>query len=151
MLTNQAIVKINIATWGVSILTAVIFTLIAVFCENQYIEIEPEGIIGIATLLGTFSFTMTGFIAAIGAYIISVSDKTSFLKWRQQGYINIFYHLYGQSIVFLLVTFLLCMVAIIMPFNVALTILKCGLYIIILNIIHIILITVITLGQMQKK
>lgn len=101
MLTNQAIVKINIATWGVSILTAVIFTLIAVFCENQYIEIKPEGIIGIATLLGTFSFTMTGFIAAIGAYIISVSDKTSFLKWRQQGYINIFYHLYGQSIVFI--------------------------------------------------
>ncbi|KEM08279.1 putative membrane protein [Escherichia coli 6-319-05_S1_C1] len=38
-----------------------------------------------------------------------------------------------------------------MPFNVALTILKCGLYILILNIIHIILITVITLGQMQKK
>lgn len=38
-----------------------------------------------------------------------------------------------------------------MPFNVALTILKCGLYILILNIIHIILITVITLGQMQKN
>lgn len=101
MLTNQAIVIINLATWGVSILIAVVFSLIAVFCENQYIEIKPEGIIGIATLLGTFSFTMTGFIAAIGAYIISVSDKTSFLRWRQQGYINIFYHIWAEHCFFI--------------------------------------------------
>lgn len=151
MLTNRTIKVINIITWVVSTLIAVVLFSIAIFCNTQYVVIKDESIVGIATLLGTFGFTMTGFIAAIGAYIISVSDKESFLKWRQQGYIYIFYHIYGQSIVFLLMTFLLCMIAIITPLYLASIILKCGLYLLFLNIIHIILMTVITLGQMQKK
>lgn len=151
MLTNQTIKRVNLITWGVSILIAIILFSLAVLCNNQYIEITQGSVIGIATLLGTFSFTMTGFIAAIGAYIISVSDRQSFLKWKQQGYIYIFYHMYGQSIIFLLLSFLLCMVAIITPFNLAIAILKCGIYLLLLNILHIILMTVITLGQMQKK
>ncbi|ASM24320.1 hypothetical protein BVG89_23880 [Serratia marcescens] len=151
MLTNQTIEKINLITWGVSILIAIILSSLAVFCNNQYIEIKQESVIGIATLLGTFSFTMTGFIAAIGAYIISISDKQSFLKWRQRGYIYVFYHIYGQSIIFLLLSFLLCMIAIITPFHLSIDILKCGIYLLLLNILHIILMTVITLGQMQKK
>ncbi|MFJ5348881.1 hypothetical protein BV924_00925 [Pectobacterium odoriferum] len=151
MLTNQAIKITNLITWGVSIFISIFLSSLAIWCDNQYIEIKQENIIGIATLLGTFSFTMTGFIAAIGAYIISVSDKKSFLKWKQKGYIYIFYHIYGQSIVFLLISFLTCMAAIITPFYLGLTILKCGVYLLILNIMHIILMTIITLGQMQKK
>ncbi len=151
MLTNQSIKVISLITWVVSIIIAVCLFLFATFCKNDYVVLKDESIVGVATLLGTFGFTMTGFIAAIGAYIISVSDKKSFLKWRQQGYIYIFYHIYGQSIIFLLMTFLLCMLAIITPQNLASTILKCGLYLLLLNILHIILITVITIGQMQKN
>ena len=69
---------INIITWVVSTLIAVVLFSIAIFCNTQYVVIKDESIVGIATLLGTFGFTMTGFIAAIGAYIISVSDVSRY-------------------------------------------------------------------------
>ena len=60
------------------------------------------------SIVTSFSITMTGFIAAIGAYIISVSNKPSFALWRNAGYLKLFYHLYAASITFLLFTFSFC-------------------------------------------
>lgn len=150
MLTNTQIKVTNIITWVVSILLAVILVCSAIFSKSNFIIINETNITGAATLLGTFDFTMTGFIAAVGAYIISLTEKTSFLKWKQKGYVFVFYHFYAQSIIFLLISFILCMLSLVTTSSTALMILKYAVYLLPLNILHIILITVITLKQMQK-
>ncbi|NYB29296.1 hypothetical protein [Pantoea agglomerans] len=151
MLTSKTIEWANIITWMISILIASLLFCISIFFNNKLIVIDNNKIIGAATLLGTFSFTMTGFVAAIGAYIISISEKASFLKWKRGGYIYIFYHIYAQTIIFLLASFVLCMLSLITADALALTIIKLGLYLLPLNLLHIVAITIITLKQMQKS
>ncbi|HFG9425039.1 TPA: hypothetical protein ACGHKC_004569, partial [Salmonella enterica subsp. enterica serovar 1,4,[5],12:b:-] len=105
MLTNKQIKFFSALSWLVSIAIASILVFTAICTDSTFIIINKDNIIGAATLLGTFDFTMTGFIAAVGAYLISITGKVSFLKWSQEGYVSIFYNLYAQSIVFLLLSF----------------------------------------------
>ncbi|HGJ4739063.1 TPA: hypothetical protein ACJGQB_001359, partial [Salmonella enterica subsp. enterica serovar 1,4,[5],12:b:-] len=97
-----------------------------------------------------FDFTMTGFIAAVGAYLISITGKVSFLKWSQEGYVSIFYNLYAQSIVFLLLSFIACMLSIITAENISSLLLKCAFFIFPLNMSHILVLTIIALQQIKK-
>jgi len=150
MLTNTQIKFFSGLSWLVSIVIASILVFTAIYTDSTVIIINKDNIIGAATLLGTFDFTMTGFIAAVGAYIISITGKVSFLKWSQEGYVFIFYNLYAQSIVFLLLSFIGCMLSIITADNISNLILKCAIFIFPLNTAHILMLTVIALQQMKK-
>jgi hypothetical protein len=103
-------------------------------------------LIGIVT---SFSITMTGFIAAIGAYIISVSNNPSFRFWRSAGYLKLFYHLYAVSITFLLLTFSFCILMLLSGQVVIL--LKVILTLVLVNFIHIALITTSAINQTKNS
>lgn len=102
--------------------------------------------LGIVT---TFSITMTGFIAAIGAYLLSVSRNPTFSEWRNNGYLSIFFNLYGAAIIFLLATFgaslIMLMTGSTMWF------LKIILSLVVLNLLHIVLITYIVVSQSKAN
>ena len=102
-------------------------------------------ILGIVT---TFSITMTGFIAAIGAYLISVSRNPTFNEWRQNGYLTVFFNLYGASIIFLLVTFGVCLMMLLT--NMSVWWLKIILSLVIVNLVHIVSITYIVVSQSKS-
>lgn len=150
MLTNKKIKFFSALSWLVSIAIASILVFTAICTDSTFIIINKDNIIGAATLLGTFDFTMTGFIAAVGAYLISITRKVSFLKWSQEGYVSIFYNLYAQSIVFLLLSFIACMLSIITAENISSLLLKCAIFISPLNMSHILVLTIIALQQMKK-
>ena len=88
---------------------------------------------------------MTGFIAAIGAYLLVVSQTSAFSEWREEGYLSVFFHLYGAAIVFLLLTFGLCILMALD--NMGIGWLKLILCSVVLNLVHIILITFIVVSQ----
>ena len=111
-------------------------------------NIMPQNLPIILGFLTTFSITMTGFIAAIGAYLLTVSRSAAFTEWRDEGYLSIFFHLYGAAIVFLLLTFSLCVLMVLD--NMAIVWLKLILCLVILNFIHIILITFIAVNQAKS-
>jgi len=103
-------------------------------------------------LIGTitsFSITMTGFIAAIGAYILSVSNNPSFALWRNAGYLKLFYHLYAASITFLLFTFSFCILMLL--FGQTVILLKVILTLVIVNFIHIALLTTTAINQTKNS
>ncbi len=108
-------------------------------------RIMPSNLPTILGFLTTFSITMTGFIAAIGAYLLTVSRSPAFTEWREEGYLAIFFHLYGAAIVFLLLTFGLCVLMVLD--NMSIIWLKFILSSVVLNLIHIVLITFIVVNQ----
>ena len=107
--------------------------------------IMPSHLPTILGFITTFSITMTGFIAAIGAYLLAVSRSPAFSEWREEGYLSVFFHLYGAAIVFLLLTFGLCILMALD--NMTITWLKFILSSVILNLVHIIMITFIVVNQ----
>lgn len=107
--------------------------------------IMPNNLPTILGFITTFSITMTGFIAAIGAYLLAVSRSPTFSEWREEGYLSVFFHLYGAAIVFLLLTFGLCVLMALD--NMAIFWLKLILSSVVLNLVHIILITFIVVSQ----
>lgn len=150
MLTNSQIKFFSRLSWLVSTAFAFILVSVAACIDSTTIIINKDNTIGVATLLGTFDFTMTGFIAAVGAYIISITGKVSFLRWSQEGYVFIFYHLYAQSIVFLLLSFIACMLSIITVDNISNSTLRSAIFILPLNMAHILILTIIALQQVKK-
>ena len=106
----------------------------------------------INTLVGiitSFSITMTGFIAAIGAYILSISNSPTFMLWRNSGYLTIFYNLYAVSIIFLLITFSLCVLMLLSGYSLIWT--KVILCLVIVNFLHISLLTIAAINQSKKS
>ncbi|EPG7578011.1 hypothetical protein M0K77_002415 [Providencia rettgeri] len=106
----------------------------------------------ISTMLGivtTFSITMTGFIAAIGAYLLSISRSSTFSEWRNSGYLSVFFNLYGVTIVFSLVTFATCLMMLLTNMN--MWWLKIILSLVIVNLIQIISITYIVVCQAKAN
>ncbi len=111
--------------------------------------IMPSNLPVILGFVTTFSITMTGFIAAIGAYLFTVSRNPAFEEWRQEGYLSIFFHLYGAAIVFLLLTFSLCILMVLD--NMSINWLKWILSCVFLNLVHIMLITFIVVSQAKQQ
>ncbi|MDM5091069.1 hypothetical protein OB947_19535 [Aeromonas bestiarum] len=108
-------------------------------------KIQPTNITTILGIVTSFSITMTGFIAAIGAYLLSVSRNPTFSEWRNNGYLSIFFNLYGAAIIFLLGTFgasLMMLVA-----TGGMWWLKIILSLVVVNLIHVITITYIVVNQ----
>ncbi|MFB2827683.1 hypothetical protein [Aeromonas veronii] len=102
-------------------------------------------IIGIVT---SFSITMTGFIAAIGAYLLSISRSPAFSEWKNNGYLSVFFNLYGAAIIFLLATFGACLMMLLTQTTIYW--LKIVLSLVIVNLFHIISITYIVINQAKN-
>ncbi|HFK8542659.1 TPA: hypothetical protein ACG0QJ_001568 [Proteus mirabilis] len=111
--------------------------------------INPKDISVMLSIVTTFSITMTGFIAAIGAYLLSISRSPTFSEWRNKGYLSIFFNLYGATIVFLLVTFATCLMMLLTNMN--MWWLKLILSLVIVNLIHIVSITYIVVSQAKAN
>ncbi|HDY8135298.1 MULTISPECIES: hypothetical protein [Vibrio] len=137
--------------WGLSSLA--VFLVFGIYEGVVYMSgggslfprIMPSNIPVILGFVTTFSITMTGFIAAIGAYLLTVSRTPAFTEWREEGYLSVFFHLYGAAIVFLLLTFGLCILMALNNMNIVW--LKFILCTVLVNLIHIILITIIVVNQ----
>ncbi|GAA0820717.1 hypothetical protein GCM10009111_26620 [Colwellia asteriadis] len=112
-------------------------------------HIVPKNTDLLISILTSFSMTMTGFIAAIGAYILSVSNNPSFTLWRNAGYLKLFYHLYAAAITFLLFTFSLCILMLLSGQTIIW--LKIILTLIVVNFIHIALITTSAINQTKNS
>jgi len=151
-LTNKEIKLTCISLWGGSCLLVLFlyfgFGVLRHFFEMSFIVIKNESIKDIMTMLSGFSITMTGFIAAIGAYLLSISHKKSFIRWKVAGYLQVFYHLYLMCVFFLLITFILCIANSIIYSGVML--LKLALSFFAVNVIHIIFLTLIVVGQSRS-
>ncbi|KPM97653.1 hypothetical protein [Vibrio alginolyticus] len=149
MLTDRDERTWSIAVWIISLVTLFALYGICLLITNFGRPIFPniqEGNLG--TLLGivtSFSITMVGFIAAIAAYLLSISKNKAFNEWRASGYLTVFFNIYGASIVGLIGTFALCVIMLLDNMN--LFWLKLILSFVALNIIHILLTTYIVVNQ----
>jgi hypothetical protein len=153
MLTNKEIRNIQVQLWVCSFIFVIIGYLIYQgfdwWLDNSlFPNIKKNNISVLVGLVTTFSITMTGFIAAIGAYTLSISRSPNFTEWRNAGYLSIFYHLYAVSIVFLLLTFLLCIVVLLIGLK--LFLIKVILLCVLLNIIHIACLAYAVINQSKK-
>ncbi|WP_219079331.1 hypothetical protein [Vibrio parahaemolyticus] len=90
---------------GVPMILAIYHFIIWIKGTPFFPAINPANIPTMLGIVTTFSITMTGFIAAIGAYLLSVSRNPTFSEWRNNGYLSVFFNLYGAAIIFLLATF----------------------------------------------
>lgn len=136
--------------WFLSILAVSfvwIFYHMAVFIKGAplFPTIKPANIPTILGIVTSFSITMTGFIAAIGAYLLSVSKNSTFIEWRNSGYLSVFFNLYGAAIIFLLITFGACLMMLLV--GTTMWWLKLILSFVVINLIHIMLITYIVINQ----
>lgn len=124
-----------------------IYELVTYLLKNGSLfpQIMPKNIPIILGFITSFSITMTGFIAAIGAYLLSISRTAAFNEWREEGYLSIFFHLYGSAIVYLILTFTLCILMVLL--NMEMLWLKIILSSVILNLLHIAVITFIVINQ----
>ncbi|ARV75003.1 hypothetical protein [Vibrio campbellii] len=111
--------------------------------------IKPSNIPTLLGIVTTFSITMTGFIAAIGAYLLSVSRNPTFSEWRNNGYLSVFFNLYGAAIIFLLATFGACLMMLLA--GTTMWWLKIILSLVIVNLMHIVLITYIVVSQSKAN
>lgn len=144
----------SICIWVISLVLVPAFYFIYWLVTKGYDapifpHITKESINTLVGIITSFSITMTGFIAAIGAYILSISHIPSFKLWRNSGYLTIFYNLYAASIVFLLITFSLCILMLLSGYSLVWT--KAILCLVIVNFIHISLLTIAAINQSRKS
>jgi hypothetical protein len=154
MLTEKEIKRNSILIWIISLL--LVITIICTYWVINYFvdvpifpHIKDENIKLLIGIVTTFSITMTGFVAAIGAYTLSISNSASFNLWRNCGYLRLFYHLYAVSITSLLLTFSFCLLMLLN--GVSLYWLKLILSLVILNCIHIALLTASAINQAKNS
>jgi hypothetical protein len=150
--TNKLLFSVFI--WVTSLVLVPVFYLIYWLVTQGYDtpifpHITKASINTLVGIITSFSITMTGFIAAIGAYILSISHSPTFMLWRNSGYLTIFYNLYAVSIVFLLITFSLCILMLLSGYSLVWT--KVILCLVIVNFIHISLLTVAAINQSRKS
>jgi hypothetical protein len=63
--------------------------------------------INLSIVMATFSFTMLGFLAAIITVLFGMGQTHAFRKFREKGYLDLFFFIYLFSVVNLGLTFLL--------------------------------------------
>lgn len=134
---------------GVPIILGIYHLLFMWKGSSLFPAINPENISTMLGIITTFSITMTGFIAAIGAYLLSISRNPTFSEWRNKGYLTVFFNLYGVSIIFLLATFGTCLMMLLT--SMSMWWLKIVLSQVILNLIHIVAITYIVVSQAKAS
>lgn len=113
--------------------------------HGLFTVIKKSAFSAFISTISTYSVTMTGFIAAIGAYISSISHKPSYAKWRQAGYDKIFYNLYAATILVLLLIFSESIFMLLTGDS--LFVLKVILLSLVVSIIQIIFLTIIIVNQ----
>ncbi|WP_413453564.1 hypothetical protein [Erwinia persicina] len=152
MLTNKEIKYLNLMIWGGTLAFIIIFYILINIVKNtlpkEFIIFDKGSAKDIVAMVSGFSITMTGFVAAIGAYIISISGKPSFVSWKSEGYLSAFYHLYGLTIIFLLTSFLLCILNTLISSGSL--IIKILISTLLVNITHIIIMTYVIIIQSKK-
>jgi hypothetical protein len=153
-LSNKDISTFATVMWLASIMSAPAVLLIYwVVGRSSFSPIFPNitdsSIDLLLGVIATFSITMTGFIAAIGAYLLSVSSSPSFNLWRNAGYLKLFYHLYAAAITFLLLTFSFCVLALLL--GKVFIFLKITLALLLVNFAHIALITISAINQTNNS
>ncbi|EPP6378703.1 hypothetical protein ACUNB6_000010 [Vibrio alginolyticus] len=150
MLTDNEEKWWKIGVWGLSLLGVPIILafyhfIIWIKGTPFFPAINPANIPTMLGIITTFSITMTGFIAAIGAYLLSVSRNPTFSEWRSNGYLSVFFNLYGAAIIFLLATFGACLMMLLA--GTTMWWLKIILSLVIVNLLHVVLITYIVVSQ----
>ncbi|EJG0778054.1 hypothetical protein C4G25_RS04325 [Vibrio parahaemolyticus] len=130
---------------GVPMILAIYHFIIWIKGTPFFPAINPENIPTMLGIITTFSITMTGFIAAIGAYLLSVSRNPTFSEWRNNGYLSVFFNLYGAAIIFLLATFGACLMMLLA--GISMWWLKIILSLVVVNLMHVIVITYIVVSQ----
>jgi hypothetical protein len=153
-LSNKEIKSFALVMWLISALLSpallfIYWRITEYTGVSLFPNIVPKNADLLIGIITSFSITMTGFIAAIGAYILSVSNKPSFKIWRNAGYLKLFYHLYAASITFLLFTFSFCILMLLS--GQAVILLKVILTLVIVNFIHIALITTTAINQTKNS
>lgn len=156
MLTDKDEKWWKIGVWGLSLFSVPLILIIYhlfiwIHGEPLFPAINAKNIPTILSIITSFSITMTGFIAAIGAYLLSVSRTPTFSEWRNNGYLSVFFNLYGAAIVCLLITFATCLLMMLSVMT--MWWLKIIISLVILNLAHIILITgiVVNLAKVQDE
>lgn len=59
----------------------------------------------VATILASFAFTMLGFLAAVITILFIFLRARSFTKYKNKGFLDIFFSLYFVTIISLIITF----------------------------------------------
>lgn len=59
----------------------------------------------IGVMLASFAFTMLGFLAAVITILFSFSQAKSFLRYKRDGYLSVFFSVYYAAIFCLMLTF----------------------------------------------
>ncbi|WP_152389419.1 hypothetical protein [Azotobacter salinestris] len=59
----------------------------------------------VAVILATYAFTMLGFLAAVIAILLNFSQSTTFKKYKNNKYLDIFFIIYFYCIITLALTF----------------------------------------------
>lgn len=152
MLNNNDIKNAGFIIWLLPLLISLtilfLYEAFSFFCKDPFFpDFDAKHISVILGITTTFSITMTGFIAAIGAYLLSISRSVVFNRWRNHGYLEVFFKLYGASILCLLGTFLSCILTIL--FGNSLVWLKITLSLLLVNIMHILTITYAVINQFK--
>ena len=143
--------KILFIVYSISFLLIInsIYEFITRVCDITLFTLTSmETVSNLIVIIATFSFTMTGFVAAMGTYIISISGKPSFKRWKNQGYLSIYKYYYLCTLTALFITFSLCVFYYLVPFQ--LFILKQILVMSVINLIHVMVITCVITGQLHE-
>ncbi|MCK8083772.1 hypothetical protein [Vibrio sp. 1CM24A] len=109
--------------------------------------VDLNSLSNLIVIAATFSFTMTGFIAAMGTYLNS--GQPSFELWRSGGYLSVYKFYYLATLLSLTVTFASCIFYYVMPFK--LFIIKQMLIFLALNLIQVAYITAVIINNSQHK
>lgn len=83
----------------------VIYKTLSFWCDFSFSLYEQRSNLGI--LIGTYSFTMLGFLAAALAVLLGMTGKPLFKRFRADGSLSIFFTVYTTSIVTLSINFAL--------------------------------------------
>ncbi|USE68781.1 hypothetical protein CTT31_06455 [Pseudoalteromonas maricaloris] len=106
-LSNSDIRTLRVLCWCLATGIPILLTgLIYITVGNSIFEVSESRLVAITTITSTYGFTMTGFVAAIGAYLLSLGSKVSFNFWKNGGNLKVFFHLYAAALFLLFACFI---------------------------------------------
>jgi hypothetical protein len=65
----------------------------------------------VSIIVSTFAFTMLGFLAAIITVLFSISNTKRFKRYKDKGYLDVFFFCYYITLAHLLLTFILSLLS----------------------------------------